>query len=106
MLIEATDEQVKTMGALAANASEPMGMGFLHYDGGTTFKPEDFKLDPRGFFPDYVQGRMVKLRMWRKGPNSWEIPDEARPDYESWCGKYPSYTDLARAAGVVIGGER
>jgi len=102
MTFTATDEQIQKMCALAVQASSPMGMGLLHYQPETQFKPEDFPLDERGAYLDYVQGRMVKLRMRRLASMMWEAPDSISSAYESWVHTYPSYEALAKAAGVTI----
>jgi len=104
MKIRATDEQVQKMCALAAQASRPVGMGFLHFDSDTVFKPEDFRVLPedRGVYLDYVQGRMVKLSLRRVAAGVWEAAAQISPDYESWIRTYPSYADLARAAGAEV----
>lgn len=104
MLIRATDEQIRKMCVLAVNASSPMGLAFLHFKPDTEFKPEDFQsaVTPRGCFLDYVQGRMVKLRMWNKGDGLWEAPDTISHEYESWIARYPSFGELAAAAGATI----
>lgn len=102
MTITATDEQVMKMCALAVNASVPMGLGWLHATS-EEFTPEQFSkavVGNSGCFLDYVQGRMVKLRMWRRAAGQWEIPDSLRLEYESWGSTYPTYAALAKAAGV------
>ena len=99
MKFEASDEQVKKMAALAVNASEPMGLGHFHFQPGETFKPEEFDIEDRGIFLDYVQGRMVKLYIHKRGPGEWEVTDrKPTPDYQSWCRKYPTYEALIKAA--------
>ena len=48
---------------------------------------------------DYVFGRMLKLRIRRPDATTLEIPDfDPRPDYQSWCIKYPSFDALFDAA--------
>jgi hypothetical protein len=104
----ATDKQIAEVCALAVNASTPTGLGFLHYEPDNEFTAGDFLKDiKREKFwcnLDYVQGRMVKLSLWRgEEKNTWKYPEyEPRPDYQSWIGKYPSYPDLLRAAGIEI----
>lgn len=103
MKIKATDEQVQKMCALATQASQPVGMGFLHYDGGTLFGPSDFLIPPRRVvYLDYVQGRMVKLTMREVEPGIWEASDPISADYESWIRAYPSYAELAAAAEAEV----
>jgi len=105
MTFAATDEQIQKMCVLAVQASSPMGMGFLHYRPGDHFKPEDFPLSDHGVSLDYVEGRMVKLRMRRlggAGTHIWEAPNVISSAYESWIVTYPSYEALAKAAGVTI----
>jgi hypothetical protein len=106
MRIIATDEQVLQMCVLAVTASSPVGMGVLHYQPNIEFKPEDFaallKDGSAGVFLDYVQGRMVKLRMWRREKGAWDVPDTISSAYESWIHTYPTYRELALAAGAKL----
>lgn len=48
---------------------------------------------------DYVFGRMIKLRVSRPAPKVLEVRDQT-PDieYQSWCGRYPTYDSLFDAA--------
>lgn len=91
---KATDDQVRQIAVNAIHASSPMGMGFVHYVPGDHFRPEEIKLDNLGLNLDYVQGRMVKLMMWRTGDQLWEIRGEIDIEYQSWAGVYPTYEKL------------
>jgi len=116
MKFKATDEQVKTMAALACNASAGMGMGLIHYDKRHEAKPEDFKFRELGqgtreITLDYWNGRMVKLYIRNKPsiiapaeePDTWHIiPDVPRGDYQSWVSKYPTAQALIEAAGGTV----
>lgn len=106
MIVRATDEQVQEMCALAANASAPMGMGYLHFRPEVRFKAEDFPVlsSDSGVYLDYVQGRMVKLSLHRVGENEWQAADQISSEYESWVNRYPSYAELAEAAGATVRG--
>lgn len=99
---KATPEQVREIGANASNASTPAGMGILHFQPGN-IPIEHFSLPDKGDFSlDYVQGRMVKLNIWKKD-NHWEIRDVADPEYQSWCRKYPTARSLLLSvSGVEI----
>ncbi len=120
MKLKATDEQIKTMAALACNASRGFGMGMLHYDPKHEAKPSDIEIreddhDPAGF-PlrqnrrviniDYWNGRMVKFWAQHRSTfaeNVWEItPDVPRGDYQSWASKYPTMKSLVEAAGAQV----
>ncbi len=94
----ATEDQVKQMMALATNASAPAGLGHLHATN-KVFKPEDFEIVGGFCILDYVQGRMVKFSAHRVNGDIWAASEHVRPDYQSWAWKYPSYGQLARAAG-------
>lgn len=100
MIIKCTPEEVIEMGKLAVLASQPVGMGFLHYQAGLK-KEEiqfaDFELRSDSLSIDYYQGRMVKFN-GRKVANGWEFADVITPDYQSWMRHYPSYKDLYEAA--------
>src|SRR6266446_1478173 len=53
---------------------------------------------PGEMYGDYVFGRMMKLGLqW--GKDFVEFRDSVpRPDYQSWCRKYPTYEALIQAA--------
>lgn len=100
---KATAEQLKKLYCLLYNASAPVGMGLLHY------RPEDMTEDQipidleKGFYMDYVRGRMVKF-MCRATNNPGEyttfdtIP---RSDYQSWVRTYPTILSVLEAAGIT-----
>lgn len=99
----ATDDQIKQIAANAVMASEPVGLGRVHYDPYRKYKPTEFKITPRGLFLDYIGGRMVKLNIHRKTEKDmWEIDDRIDPEYQSWCDKYPTVLDLIESAGGMV----
>lgn len=113
-VFKATKDQILKMAALAANESLPVGLGHLHYDPDRVFTPEDMEefYDKRnGIRLDYVQGRCLKLSVWRNDEfNSlfaqtkkypWITGAETQEHYETWRHKYPSYIDLMDAAGIT-----
>lgn len=62
MKFSATEAQLRDVAALAYNASQPMGMGFLHYVAGDVSGDDLGHIDvSSGLNFDYVQGRMMKL---------------------------------------------
>lgn len=86
----------------------PMGMGILRDRPNSTEEDVwrnvqesgdyDFRRgssgDPGCAYGDYVFGRMMKLTL-RYGADWVEFADSTpRPDYQSWCIKYPSYRAL------------
>ncbi len=93
----------------------PAGMGFLRdnpgatrdqvwanardkadYPGGAAIP--GFADKPGEVYGDYVFGRMMKLGL-KWDADSVEFTDSApRPDYQSWCRKYPTTEALVRAA--------
>jgi hypothetical protein len=100
---KATPNQVKEIAVNATKASRPVGMGTLHFDSTHKFSVDDFLVDKKGLFLDYVQGRMVKLNIWRISEDVWETSDTTYNDYQSWCAKYPTYQDLLKSVpGVEI----
>ena len=101
MEFKATEEQVKKMAALAVNASAPMGLGILHFQK-KEYQPEEFPISIRGIYLDYVDGRMVKLNIFKSDEGTWRVADETSYDYQSWKSKYDSYKELAEAAGVAF----
>ena len=59
--------------------------------------------DPTRIHADYVFGRMMKMLLIYKDDQLSFYDNELSPDYESWCTKYPSYEDLAKAAAAELG---
>lgn len=96
MIFSATEQQILQIAANATNASFPMGMGLMHFRN-TTFKPEDFQILDGKVRLDYVQGRMVKLSIWKNTDGTWEIPEGVRIDYQSWLAEYPTIEALVRS---------
>lgn len=109
MIFKATDDQLAIVVANAVNASKPMGAGHFHYRPDHEFKPEDFiehiKTNTDWVSFDYVEGRMVKLRIWpdvdKKGYYSCSN-DRPREDYQSWYWKYPTYKELLATADIKV----
>lgn len=100
MKFTATDDQIREMCALACAASIPVGMGFLHYNREDRYSGVKFDIED-GAYLDYVDGRMVKLTIHKRPNDVWEIPRDARADYQSWVRMYPTNRALAEAAGVT-----
>ena len=94
MIIKATFEQMQKMAAAAINASQPVGMGFLHYKVDDKIRPEEILIGSRGISLDYVGGRMVKFYARYVDVDTWDVPDEISYDYQSWKSTYSSYQDL------------
>lgn len=106
---KATNTQVLQMAANAANASLPMGMGFIHFKADSVFKLTDFRFSHRGsadtpvVHVDYHEGRMVKLLVEGKGDGVWLTHGgDADPEYQSWSGTYPSFQSLVESVGAEI----
>lgn len=106
-------DQIRKMAALAVNASVPAGMGFMHFKP-TEYKPEEIDLNFDQFGHkfgkkegsvnlDYYEGRMVKLTITNVGADRWRVSDNApHPEYQSWAKTYPTYQELAKAAGISM----
>jgi len=96
MKVILTEGQAKQLVVNVVNASEPMGMGFLHVEDKDYTKDDVvdlFKTD--SIYIDCFHGRMVKFNMRKESKDSYVLPDnEPRSDYQSWCRKYPSYQSL------------
>ena len=101
MNFKATDEQVKQIAVNAVIASSPIGMGHLHFDGTQEFDPSMFEVTNNSLHLDYVQGRMVKLNLWKNADGTWKSRDEVRLDYQSWGSKYPTFKDLVTSVDGV-----
>ena len=107
---KATDKQVAQMAALATNASypPPNSPGWLHYDESVVFEAKDFmkfmKEQGNLIHLDYIQGRCVKLILWRgKKRNEWQYrSSEPQHNWQTWIDVYPTYPDLMKAAGIQI----
>lgn len=103
MKFSATEEQLREVAALAYNASQPMGMGFLHYRPGDVKGSDLGHIDvARGLDFDYVQGRMMKLSIFKVGDHFETPAEEPRSDYQSWARRYPTYEALLAAAGITV----
>lgn len=120
IIFNATQRQILTAAALAANEAQPQGNGFLHYDPTVTYTP-DMMLpywnndEGRSIINcDYVDGRATKFAVWRnagwaatepkrflKGGYRFRTGFETQDHYETWRVKYPTYEDLLKAAGIT-----
>jgi hypothetical protein len=108
MKMELTDNEIRQAMTLAVNAAAPAGLGYLYYNP-KKFTAHDFDdVDvSKGFYLDYVEGRMTKLSLRRNQDGTWEIPDnDQKPDvdYQSWCGTYPTYRALIEEAQRICRG--
>lgn len=88
---------------LAFEASNPVGMGFLHFVPGCDDNQKAEIKQSVGEFGlnfDYFQGRMMKLcAITSKDGLELDFgPYEPRADYQSWCGRYPTNRVLAETA--------
>lgn len=107
---KATDKQILEMAALATNASfpPPGSPGWIHYQQDAKFEGEDFaavlKEQRMLLHLDYVQGRCVKMILWRgKKRHEWQYrSNEPQNNWQTWIGEYPTYPDLMRAAGIDV----
>lgn len=103
MRLSLTDDQVREMARRAILASEPVGLGFLHYRPGLKLEEINLKgldrsddtINP-GIFVDYYEGRMVKFASWKQPDGTWKFHDETSHDYQSWKSTYDSYEVLAK----------
>lgn len=107
ILLTGSDDAIKQMICNAINASSPMGLGIIHYKPGDV-KPADLRdvadMTIGGMIDvDYFQGRMVKVRL-RRDDDRWTLNAHhpPRPDYQSWCGTYPTWEALAASAGITV----
>jgi hypothetical protein len=107
------EKVAKEMLWLAWNAcSGPIGMGWMQdcpdaqkddvWDrangagdyGGVSSK----RAGPNQVHGDYVYGRMMKIT-FEYGDEFIEFQEsKLSPDYQAWCRKYPTYSDLTNAA--------
>lgn len=115
-LIKATEDQVREMGSLVCQDSDPMGLGFIHHSENHKFPKEVFELkEETSFFDrsikrktldlDYVAGRMVKLYIREVKPGYWDSPlltNPPHPEYQGWVKKFPTLEDLVEAVGASI----
>lgn len=97
---KASPDQIAQIALLAINASEPVGLGFFHYN------PRDFTLrdmakvkNPGSI--DYVEGRMVKLNIRPLGDGYYSMRNEISLDYQSWGKRYPVAYALLESAGIT-----
>jgi hypothetical protein len=93
--------------ALAFEASQAVGMGWLHYDLDHDITEHIGKLwHGDALSADYVGGRMVKLQI--KCDDETGVLAVTRPhgepdtEYQSWARKYPTVRDLIDAAAARL----
>ena len=100
---------------LAWNAcGGPAGMGFMQDRGPNQDRDTVWKhaYDQRDYTMrhgpaeqvscDYVMGRMMKLTFTIKDGTIKHNDYEPRRDYQSWCGKYPTFAALFDAAEAAL----
>lgn len=93
----------------------PMGMGMLQDRGPNqsrdavwehAYNERDYEGGHKGgdhaINCDYVMGRMMKLRFRVNGETLTHNDYECRRDYQSWCGKYPTFAALFDAAEAAV----
>jgi hypothetical protein len=74
-----------------------MGMGFLHYNPELKLTEKDIEIRNNCINLDYVEGRMVKLRIRKIDGEKWEIIGKPSNDYQSWIAKYPTNEALVNS---------
>lgn len=92
----------------------PMGMGVLQdrpgideaavaknvaTNGDYVFNPGS---RPGRVYGDYVFGRMMKLGIEFTSEGVKVSDSVPRIDYQAWCGRYPTYRDLIKAAVATL----
>lgn len=87
---------------LAFQASTPIGMGFIHVEAAKQQTEESLYKgciyrDPLCIDTDYVHGRMMKTTFSIKDGKLVVMPENPRGDYQSWCLRYDSASDLISA---------
>lgn len=106
------DENVAVRAAmLAIAASQPMGMGFLHYteaDDNPSEKAVRAEcLGPSSLCVDYYNGRMVKLYLDKDKDGNYTVPSRTpNIEYQSWVRQYPTYERLFTEALAQLRGEK
>lgn len=104
MIFTATEQQVKEMALNAIKASEVVGMGRYQdaYFKGVPLTVDDIDLRDSGLYIDYFRGRMVKLRITKKGEDTWEIRDNVDIEYQSWGKTYLTVESLAKSVTEIV----
>lgn len=100
---KANREELQKIAANAINASEPVGMGLIHFKPGD-FRPDQIEINPgvNPVYIDYYQGRMVKLMIRHdEERNCWRTENDIRADYQGWKRKYPTAESLLKASGIT-----
>jgi hypothetical protein len=93
---------------LAYEASEVVGMGIYQARDNVTegdLWSQCKSLNRDGsyrVYADYAYGRMMKTS-FKITDTTITCSDSVSPDYQSWCYKYSSYTELIRAAVESLG---
>lgn len=88
---------------LAFQAARAAGLGWLHATDASEATEDavwsEVEKDDRGYYGDYIFGRMMKMQLPREG----EVPSRTlQPDYQSWCGTYGTYAALIAAARETL----
>ena len=98
----ATIGELTQMMANAVNRSKPVGLGIFHFqDKWYTAKEMESSLFMSDVNLDYYDGRMVKLYIRHNPDGTYEMRDEFRPDYQSFCGEYPTGRALLHSVGIT-----
>lgn len=100
IILKGSETQLKQMFANAANASSPVGMGFLQAEN-KKYEVEDIE----EMNADYFHGRMMKTCFTEIEAGIYKVdrgPDIPNPEYQGWALTYPTYELLADTAGVAV----
>jgi hypothetical protein len=96
IIFKATEEHLLEIGALAVNAAEPVGMGYLHYVEGD-YKPEDLRenLEKDGsLYIDYFRGRITKLYIQKIQNETYRTRNDLNTEYQSFGKLYKDFKAL------------
>lgn len=103
MKFKATRNQLLCIMANAVNFSRPVGLGFLQFED-KIYSPEDMEkyiLNDDTIFADldYVDGRMVKLTIFKEG-SQYVIKDNFSLGYQSFANRYPNVSELLKSVNI------
>lgn len=103
MKFKATKNQLLCIMANAVNFSRPVGLGFLQFED-KIYSPEDMEkyiLNDDTIFADldYVDGRMVKLTIFKEG-SQYVIKDNFSLGYQSFANRYPTVSELLKSVNI------
>lgn len=102
MRFKATEAEVQQIAAKAIEASKPAELHLFPPEMQADYPkiqvdPHSLKVQDSGLFLEYVEGRCIKLRVYRLTEDEWRIPEIIFTENHSWLDVYPTSESLILA---------